>query len=148
MVFWGQTKTIEHFIGHQVYHNHYFNHSLVKIHCQITEACKHSKCMMNEQTKIELEAATFRRLLKHLQEHTDVQNIDLMILADFCRNCLAKWYSAEAKLRGLEVDYASAQETIYGMPYAEWKQQHQTEATPEQIAAMEVVLRRQQESGH
>ena len=104
--------------------------------------------MMNEQTKIELEAATFRRLLKHLQEHTDVQNIDLMILAGFCRNCLAKWYSAEATQRGLEVDYASALESVYGMPYSEWKQQHQTEASPEQIAAMAEVLRRQQESGH
>ncbi len=91
---------------------------------------------MNEQTKIELEAATFRRLLAHLQGRTDVQNIDLMILAGFCRNCLAKWYSAEATGRGQDIDYASAQELIYGMPYAEWKQKHQTEATPEQLAAM------------
>jgi hypothetical protein len=103
---------------------------------------------MNEQTKIAIEAATFRRLLAHLQERTDAQNIDLMILAGFCRNCLAKWYSAEAKERGLEVDYASAQEAIYGMPYSVWKQKHQTEATPEQLAAMAEIQRRLQEVGH
>jgi len=103
---------------------------------------------MNEQTRIELEAAAFRRLLAHLQERTDVQNIELMILSGFCRNCLAKWYSAAAAERGLDVDYASAQEAIYGMPYPEWKQQHQTEATPEQLSAMAEVLRRQQEGGH
>ena len=100
---------------------------------------------MNEQTKTELEAATFRRLLRHLQERTDVQNIDLMILAGFCRNCLAKWYSAEAAGRGLEVGYAQAQETVYGMPYAEWKRQHQTEASPEQLAAMAEIQRKQPE---
>ena len=66
--------------------------------------------VMDEQTRIELEAATFRRLLQHLQTHTEVQNIDLMILADFCRNCLAKWYSAAASERGLEFDYPTAQE--------------------------------------
>ena len=99
---------------------------------------------MNEQTKIELEAATFRRLLAHLQGRTDAQNIDLMILAGFCRNCLAKWYSAEAQARGVEVDYASAQETVYGMPYSAWKQQYQTEATAEQLAAMAEIQRRQQ----
>lgn len=100
---------------------------------------------MNEQTKTELEAATFRRLLRHLQERTDVQNIDLMILAGFCRNCLAKWYSAEATGRGLAVDYAQAQETVYGMPYPEWKRQHQTEASPEQLAAMAEIQRNQPE---
>ncbi|MCX7108753.1 MAG: DUF1244 domain-containing protein [Proteobacteria bacterium] len=91
---------------------------------------------MNEQTMIELEAAAFRHLLTHLRARTDVQNIDLMILAGFCRNCLAKWYSAAANERGLDVDYASAQEAIYGMPYTEWKQKFQTEATPEQLAAI------------
>ncbi len=96
---------------------------------------------MNEQARIELEAAAFRRLLGHLQERTDVQNIDLMILAGFCRNCLAKWYSAAAKERGLDVDYASAREIIYGMPYREWKEKYQTEATPEQLAAMEEIQR-------
>jgi hypothetical protein len=103
---------------------------------------------MNEQIKLELEAATFRRLLAHLQERTDAQNIDLMILAGFCRNCLAKWYSAEAKARSLEIDYAAAQQIIYGMPYSEWKDKHQTEATPEQLAAMAEIQRRQQENGH
>jgi hypothetical protein len=92
---------------------------------------------MNENTETELEAATFRRLLQHLREHSEVQNIDLMLLADFCRNCLAKWYSAAAQERGLDIDYAKAQEIIYGMPYAEWKQKYQTPATPEQLAKME-----------
>ena len=102
---------------------------------------------MKAQSKIELEAATFRRLLAHLQQRTDAQNIDLMILAGFCRNCLAKWYSAEAAERGLEIDYAAAQEAIYGMPYAEWKQKFQTEATPEQLAAM-AEIQRLKDSGH
>lgn len=103
---------------------------------------------MNQDTKTELEAAAFRRLLAHLQERTDVQNIELMILAGFCRNCLAKWYAAAAAERGLEVDYAAAQEAVYGMPYAEWKQKYQAEATPEQLAAMAEIQRRQQEAGH
>lgn len=76
-----------------------------------------------EQT--ELEAAAFRRLVAHLRERTDVQNIDLMNLAGFCRNCLAKWYRAEAEQRGHAVDDASAREFIYGMPYDEWKQKYQ-----------------------
>jgi hypothetical protein len=92
---------------------------------------------MDDQTRIELEAAAFRRLIQHLRDHTDVQNIDLMITADFCRNCLAKWYREEASQKGLEIDYPAAQEIIYGMPYSEWKQKHQKEATPEQLAAYE-----------
>lgn len=103
---------------------------------------------MNETTQTELEAAAFRRLLRHLQERSDVQNIELMILAGFCRNCLAKWYAAAAAERGAELDYAAAQERIYGMPYAEWKQKHQTEATPEQLAAMAEIQSRQQAEGH
>jgi hypothetical protein len=99
---------------------------------------------INEQTQYELEAATLRRLLQHLREHTEVQNIDLMILADFCRNCLAKWYSAAAKERGLEIDYPAAQEIIYGMPYAEWKAQYQTEATSEQLEAYQTRQRQKQ----
>lgn len=90
---------------------------------------------MDKQTQIELEAATFRRLVEHLQNHPEVQNIELMILADFCRNCLAKWYAAAAKNKGVEVDYDQAREIVYGMPYSEWKQRHQIEATPEQLAA-------------
>jgi hypothetical protein len=103
---------------------------------------------MDPQTRTELEAAAFRRLLKHLQDHPEVQNIDLMILADFCRNCLAKWYAAAAKDRGLEVDYEAAREAVYGMPYAEWKEKFQTEATSEQLAAYDERQRRKQEAGH
>lgn len=73
-----------------------------------------------------LEAAAFRRLLQHLDDNKQVQNIDLMELAGFCRNCLAKWYSAEAQERGLDIGYEQARERIYGMPYAEWKEKHQT----------------------
>ena len=92
---------------------------------------------MNDTVKTEIEAATFRQLLKHLDERKDVQNIDLMILAGFCRNCLAKWYSAAASERGLDVNYEAAREIIYGMPYAEWKDKYQVEANVEQLAAFE-----------
>ncbi|RDV26200.1 DUF1244 domain-containing protein [Alteromonas aestuariivivens] len=88
---------------------------------------------MDKQTQTEIEAAVFRRLLAHLDAHKEVQNIDLMILADFCRNCLAKWYSAEAAERGNEVDYEDARERIYGMPYSEWKSKHQLPASQEQL---------------
>ncbi|MGZ4969515.1 MAG: DUF1244 domain-containing protein [Methylobacter sp.] len=90
---------------------------------------------MDKRIQTELEAAAFRRLVSHLQKNTDVQNIDLMILADFCRNCLAKWYMAEAVEQGVELDYEQAGEIIYGMPYKEWKDKFQTEATAEQLAA-------------
>lgn len=90
---------------------------------------------MNKQTQTEIEAASFRRLLKHFDDNKDVQNIDLMILADFCRNCLAKWYMAEAQERGEDVDYDQAREAVYGMPYSEWKDNHQLPATDEQLAA-------------
>ncbi len=86
-----------------------------------------------------IEAAVFRRLLQHLDERKDVQNIDLMILAGFCRNCLAKWYLAAAQEEGLDIDYDRARERIYGMPYEEWKADYQTEATPEQQAAFEAT---------
>ncbi|MFU8788746.1 MAG: DUF1244 domain-containing protein [Methylobacter sp.] len=92
---------------------------------------------MDKNTQTELEAAAFRRLVSHLQKNTDVQNIDLMLLADFCRNCLAKWYLAEAVEQGVAMDYEQAREIIYGMPYDEWKGKFQTEATPEQLAAFE-----------
>lgn len=92
---------------------------------------------MNKQTQTEIEAGAFRRLLKHLDDNKQVQNIDLMITADFCRNCLSKWYMAEAKERGVEIDYDQAREAVYGMPYSEWKDKHQRSATPEQIAAFE-----------
>lgn len=90
---------------------------------------------MDKQTKIELEASAFRGLVKHLQDRSDVQNIDLMILAGFCRNCLAKWYKKAALEKGLEMDYDSAREAIYGMPYEHWKDQHQQAATKEQEQA-------------
>ncbi|MBD3634245.1 MAG: DUF1244 domain-containing protein [Methylophaga sp.] len=81
---------------------------------------------MDQQTQIELEAAAFRRLLEHLQANTDVQNIDLMNLAGFCRNCLSKWYLAAAEEKGIEMDYDKAREYVYGMPYSEWKDKYQT----------------------
>lgn len=92
---------------------------------------------MDKQTEIELEAATFRRLLKHLDNNKDVQNIDLMILANFCRNCLSKWYMAAAEEKGVEIDYDAAREKVYGMSYDEWKEKYQLPATPEQKAAFE-----------
>ena len=92
---------------------------------------------MDERTRTELEAAAFRRLVDHFRERTDVQNIDLMNLSGFCRNCLSKWYRAAAEEKGLEMDYDTAREIVYGMPYSEWKAKYQTEATPEQQAAFE-----------
>ena len=83
------------------------------------------------QQEIEIQAAAFRRLLDHLQSRTDVQNIDLMNLSGFCRNCLAKWYSAAANESGQELDYDQAREIVYGMPYAEWKAKYQTPLPPE-----------------
>lgn len=94
---------------------------------------------MDKQTQTEIEAAAFRRLLEHLDNRKDVQNIDLMILAGFCRNCLSKWYKAEAEKRGHEVDYESARELVYGEPYDSWKDKYQTKATPEQLAAFEAT---------
>jgi hypothetical protein len=85
-------------------------------------------------TRTELEAAAFRRLVEHLRERTDVQNIDLMNLAGFCRNCLSKWYRAAAEERGLPLTDPEAREIIYGMPYKEWQAKHQKEATAEQKA--------------
>ena len=90
-----------------------------------------------------LEAAAFRRLLQLLNEQRpDVQNIDLMILAGFCRNCLADWYREAAAERGVPLDKEQARERIYGMPFAEWKARHQPEATPEQLAAFEAARKR------
>ncbi|MCC7249327.1 MAG: DUF1244 domain-containing protein [Lysobacter sp.] len=95
---------------------------------------------VDPQTIVELEAAAFRRLRDHLmQERPDVQNIDLMILAGFCRNCLADWYREAATERGIELSKDAARETVYGIPFAAWKAKHQTEATPEQLAAFEAA---------
>jgi hypothetical protein len=92
---------------------------------------------------VQLEAAAFRRLLRHLnQERSDVQNIDLMILAGFCRNCLADWYREAAEAAGQPMDREQSRAAVYGMPFAEWKARHQTEATPEQLAAFEAARKR------
>jgi len=90
---------------------------------------------MDDQTRLELEAAAFRRLRDHLRERTDVQNIDLMNLAGFCRNCLSRWYQEAADERGVAMDKAAAREEVYGMPYDEWRQKYQSEASDEQKAA-------------
>lgn len=91
--------------------------------------------IQDETTRTELEAAAFRRLVQHLRERTDVQNLDLMNLAGFCRNCLSKWYRAAAEERGVPLSDEEARALIYGMPYAEWKKKYQKEATPEKQAA-------------
>ncbi|PMU85972.1 DUF1244 domain-containing protein [Pseudomonas sp. GW704-F3] len=90
---------------------------------------------MTDQQRLELEAAAFRRLVAHLDSRKDVQNIDLMNLAGFCRNCLSKWYKAEADERQIALSLDDAREVVYGMPYAEWKAQYQQEASAEQQAA-------------
>ncbi len=90
---------------------------------------------MDDNTRTELEAAAFRTLVAHLRERTDVQNIDLMNLSGFCRNCLSKWYRAAAEERGMDMTYEDAREIVYGMPYGAWKDKHQTEASAEQKAA-------------
>ncbi|HUO93249.1 MAG TPA: DUF1244 domain-containing protein [Rhizomicrobium sp.] len=92
---------------------------------------------MDEKTRTELEAAVFRRLVAHLRERTDIQNIDLMIVADFCRNCLGDWYREAASEKGIALGKDEAREIVYGMPPAEWKKRYQKEATPEQLAAFE-----------
>jgi hypothetical protein len=92
---------------------------------------------IDEPTRTELEAAAFRRLLEHLRERSDVQNIDLMNLAGFCRNCLSNWYREAAEARGLVVTKDESRELIYGMPYAEWQARHQTEAGADKLAAFE-----------
>ena len=94
---------------------------------------------MDEKTRTELEAAAFRRLVQHFDERTDVQNIDLMNLAGFCRNCLSKWYRAAAEERGIEMSLDEAREIVYGMPYSEWRAKYQKEATPEQQASFEAA---------
>ena len=90
---------------------------------------------IDPKTQTELEAAAFRTLVAHLRERTDVQNIDLMNLSGFCRNCLSRWYMEAANEKGLELDKDGAREIIYGMPFAEWRDKYQTEATEDQKAA-------------
>ena len=92
---------------------------------------------IDQASKTEMEAAAFRHLLRHLDEHKDVQNIDLMIQADFCRNCLAKWLMEAATEQGVELDYDGARKYVYGMPFAEWKTLYQKPASEAQLAAFE-----------
>ena len=92
---------------------------------------------LTDDMRDKLDAAAFRRLLSHLDSHKEVQNIELMILADFCRNCLGDWYREAAEARGIEMTKDEGRERIYGMPYGEWKEKHQRPATPEQMAAFE-----------
>ncbi len=96
---------------------------------------------MNEQQKLELEAAAFRRLVEHFRTRTDVQNIDMMNLAGFCRNCLSKWYMAAAEERDLEMNYDNAREVVYGMPYDEWKDKYQKEASTDQLKAFDTSIK-------
>ncbi|MCC8974700.1 DUF1244 domain-containing protein [Bradyrhizobium brasilense] len=98
---------------------------------------------IDDKTRTELEAAVFRRLVSHLRNRTDVQNIDLMNLAGFCRNCLSNWMKEEADAKGLAVSKDESREAVYGMPYEEWKAKYQGRATPEQLAAMKKA-----QSGH
>ena len=87
----------------------------------------------NDLKKLEIESATFRRILDHLRNNPDIQNIDLMNLANFCRNCISKWYVEESNKKGIEIDYDTAREKIYGMPYSDYKKKYQREATEEQL---------------
>src|SRR5450759_486736 len=98
---------------------------------------------INEKTRTELEAAVFRRLVEHLRTRSDVQNIDLMNLAGFCRNCLSNWFKEEADDRGADMSRDESREAVYGMPYETWKSTYQGTASPEQLAAM-----KKSHSGH
>ncbi len=92
---------------------------------------------MDIDTQTQMEAAAFRGLIAHLQERTDVQNIDLMNLAGFCRNCMSKWYLAAGKDLGVDIDYDQACEAVYGIPYSEWKEKHQLKASEGQLKTFE-----------
>jgi uncharacterized protein len=105
----------------------------------IGEPAGPSAMTIDDKTRTELEAAVFRRLVSHLQGRTDVQNIDLMNLAGFCRNCLSNWMKEAADAKGVAVSKDESREAVYGMPYEEWKAKHQGTATPEQLAAMKKV---------
>ena len=101
---------------------------------------------LNAQTQLELEAAAFRRLRDHLRERTDVQNIDLMNLSGFCRNCLSRWYMEEANEKGIGLDKDTAREIVYGMPYNKWRDKYQTEASSEQNAKFDQVMKSEDHS--
>jgi hypothetical protein len=97
---------------------------------------------MDDQTRTELEAAVYRRLVEHLRQRTDVQNIDLMNLAGFCRNCLSNWMKDAADAKGLAMTKDESREIVYGMPYDQWRAKHQKDATPEQKAAFDKAARK------
>ena len=101
---------------------------------------------INAQTQLELEAAAFRRLRDHLLKRTDVQNIDLMNLSGFCRNCLSRWYMEEANEKGIGLDKDTAREIVYGMPYNKWRDKYQTEASSEQNAKFDQVMKSEDHS--
>ena len=101
---------------------------------------------INAQTQLELEAAAFRRLRDHLRERTDVQNIDLMNLSGFCRNCLSRWYMEEANEKGIGLDKDTAREIVYGMPYNKWRDKYQTEASSEHNAKFDQVMKSEDHS--
>ncbi|NMM45940.1 DUF1244 domain-containing protein [Rhodospirillaceae bacterium KN72] len=96
---------------------------------------------IDEKTTLELEAAAFRKLRDHLRARTDVQNIDMMNLAGFCRNCLSRWYGEAAAEKGIDLDKDDAREIVYGMPYAEWRDKYQTDATPEKKAQFDEAIK-------
>ena len=96
---------------------------------------------LTDEQRVQVEAAAFRRLVNHFRERTDVQNIDLMNLSGFCRNCLSRWYMEAANEAGVDMDKDQSREIVYGMPFGEWKEKYQTEATPEQLAAFEAHQR-------
>ena len=102
---------------------------------------------MDDNTRNEVEAAVFRRLVHHFRERSDVQNIDVMNLAGFCRNCLSKWYVAAAGERGVEVSYDEAREIVYGVPYAEWRDKHQTDSPPEKFQQFKDSIEKHGEAG-
>ena len=101
---------------------------------------------INAQTQLELEAAAFRRLRNHLRERTDVQNIDLMNLSGFCRNCLSRWYMEEANEKGIGLDKDTAREIVYGMPYNKWRDKYQREASSEQNAKFDQIMKSEDHS--
>lgn len=96
---------------------------------------------MDEKTTMELEAAAFRRMVSHLRERTDVQNIDLMELSGFCRNCLSRWYQEAAAEKGLEMTKDQSREIVYGMPYADWRTQFQTEASADKLKKHDEIMK-------
>ena len=100
----------------------------------------------DDTKRIEIEAAVYRRLVQHLRDKPDVQNIELMNLADFCRNCLSKWYVAAAEERGIKIDYEKAREMVYGMPYSEWKAKYQQEASADQLKTFEEGQKQRQQT--